>query len=62
MNSNGETELLTDDKKQSIIRNVIEAMASNSLRTMCVAYKDFSPSNKCKKSCFCFVFFTNSSF
>jgi hypothetical protein len=52
MNSQGEIETLTEVKKQSIIRNIIEAMASNSLRTMCVAYKDFYPSNKCKNKSF----------
>jgi Ca2+ transporting ATPase len=48
MNTNGEIEPLTQDKKKYIIRNIIEAMALDGLRTICVAYRDFAAKNKGK--------------
>lgn len=37
----GETRPLTDDDANYILRNVIEPMADDGLRTICIAYKDF---------------------
>lgn len=55
MNSDGQIEPLTNEMKKKITLDTIEAMASNGLRTICIAYKDFYPSNKCK-----IIFFNKS--
>ena len=31
----------SEDDKDNVIKNVIEPMASNGLRTICIAYRDF---------------------
>lgn len=41
INSQGEPEELSVEKKEKIVREVIEPMARNGLRTLCVAYRDF---------------------
>jgi Ca2+ transporting ATPase len=40
---NGETLPLSQERIDEIIRTVVEPMASNGLRTICVAYRDFKP-------------------
>jgi Ca2+ transporting ATPase len=40
---NGETLALSKEKIDEIVRTVVEPMASNGLRTICVAYRDFKP-------------------
>ena len=40
MNENGDRDILSEDQKNDIIKNVIEKYASNALRTICLAYKD----------------------
>lgn len=39
LNKKGEPEILTDAQQRMLTRNVIENMASNGLRTICLAYK-----------------------
>lgn len=46
LNSDGKPIKLTKDKIDDIIRTVVEPMAMNGLRTICVASRDFIPSNK----------------
>lgn len=45
LNSVGEAEILTNSNRQKLIDEVVERMASNGLRTICLAYRDFVPSN-----------------
>lgn len=41
LDSNCQKVKLTDEKYSSIIKNIVEKMASNGLRTICIAYRDF---------------------
>lgn len=41
LDSNGEKKCLNKENIDSIVQNVIEPMASDGLRTICIAYKDF---------------------
>jgi len=40
LGENNQTKELNDDEKKRLTQEVIEKMASNGLRTICVAYKD----------------------
>ena len=42
LDSNGEKKSLTKEDFDSILQHVIEPMANDGLRTICIAYKDFS--------------------
>lgn len=46
LDESGSTLLLNESKKSYLLRNVIEKMASEGLRTICVAYRDFVISDK----------------
>ena len=46
LNEAGEAVQLTEEKINDLTKNVIEKMASNGLRTICVAYRDFQPIDK----------------
>lgn len=37
----GQTVPFTDEKRDEIMQNVIQNMAQNGLRTICIAYKDY---------------------
>ena len=43
LNSNGDPVPLSSDKINDLITNVVEVMASDGLRTICVSYRDFKP-------------------
>lgn len=58
MNAEGLIVKLDEDKIQSIIHRVIEPMAINGLRTICIAYKDFVPSNQNEHESSCSFFDT----
>ena len=45
MNSDGSLETLSKSQTDDIVRNVVEQMACEGLRTICVAYRDFAPVN-----------------
>ena len=42
LDSNGEKKCLTKENVEAILQHVIEPMASDGLRTICIAYKDFA--------------------
>ena len=44
LDNSGQPIELDETKKKFLIKNVIEKMASRGLRTICVAYRDFIPS------------------
>lgn len=46
LDESGSSLLLNESKKNYLVRNVIEKMASEGLRTICVAYRDFVTSDK----------------
>lgn len=43
LNSKDEPERFTENDLQRLVKDVIEPMASNGLRTICLAYRDFVP-------------------
>lgn len=45
LDSNGEPVDMPQDKIDSIIKDVVERMASDGLRTICVAYREFRPAS-----------------
>ena len=45
LNSNDEPERFTENDLQKLVKDVIEPMASNGLRTICLAYRDFVPND-----------------
>lgn len=46
LNAQGNIEPFQSNQIDDIIKNVVEQMACEGLRTICVAYKDFEPKNK----------------
>jgi Ca2+ transporting ATPase len=46
LNTDGKPVKLNEDKIEDIIKNVVENMASEGLRTICVAYRDFYQANR----------------
>jgi len=45
---------LSTEDRETINKNVVEPMASNGLRTICVAYKDYVVGAASRLSCFLF--------
>ena len=43
LNSKGKIETLNQVKQNQITKNIVEDMAKESLRTICIAYRDFVP-------------------
>jgi len=41
INEHGSSEILDESKKNDLVKNVIEKMACDGLRTICVAYREF---------------------
>lgn len=46
MGKNGQVKKFTSKDAENLVRDVIEPMASDGLRTICVAYKDYVPASK----------------
>jgi Ca2+ transporting ATPase len=64
LDPSGNTVPMSPEKIDEIIKNVVEKMASNGLRTICVAYRDFDSDMNwdsdeenilCKLTCCCLV-------
>jgi len=43
LNADGQANKFSADDQQDIVKKVIEPMASNGMRTICIAYKDYLP-------------------
>jgi len=43
LDGQGEPRPFSDKDQQEIVSSVIEPMASNGMRTICIAYKDYLP-------------------
>lgn len=50
MGKNGQITNFTQRDSERLIRDVIEPMASDGLRTICLAYKDYVAGNKAQEN------------
>lgn len=50
MGRNGELTTFNEKDLERLIRDVIEPMASDGLRTICLAYKDYVPGNQAQEN------------
>jgi len=51
LNGQGEPRTFSDTDQEKIVKEVIEPMASNGMRTICIAYKDYVPGECLREEC-----------